>query len=78
MVGSSTYSRKLDDDSKMIELTNLLGHKFEVNEEEISEILPNDTGSYAASAKAIVAMENGHTHAVLETVEQVERLRKPQ
>lgn len=58
---------------KMIFLTAPNGSRFEVDPEKISLIEAND-GSYAKLAKSIVRID-GETHAVLETNEEIDKLR---
>lgn len=60
----------------MITLTHPGGLKVEVETDQISEVFENDGVNYTKAAKTVVVMENGHFHAVLESLAEVDKLRK--
>lgn len=60
----------------IITLTHPGGTKVEINTDQISEVYENDGVMITKAAKSVVIMTNGHTHGVLETIEQIDKMRK--
>jgi hypothetical protein len=55
---------------RLITLTEPNGDEIEIDADQISELALNK-GAYAKPAKTIVSMQNGHQHAVKETMAQI-------
>ena len=61
---------------RLITLTEPNGDEIEVDADQVSELVPNNQGTFARAAKTIVTMQNGHQHAVKETMEHISSLVK--
>ena len=61
---------------RLITLTEANGDPLEIDADDVSELAPNNQGTYAKAAKTIVSMTNGHQHAVKETMAQISILVK--
>jgi len=61
---------------RLITLTEPNGDEIEVDADQVSELVPNNQGAFAKAAKTIVTMQNGHQHAVKETMEHISSLVK--